>query len=96
MIDTFDVFKDESNGCFQLRTKTNAYALEFDDPEKEQIFLKIVDDIQKNPGISLQKIYSFFSGKSERKSNRSIKYAQRTCFPSFLSLHGNEQRYFGH
>lgn len=38
MIQYFDVFKDEDNRCFQLRTKTNSYTLEFDDPQRENIF----------------------------------------------------------
>jgi len=60
MIDKFDVFKDETNNCFQLRTKSNAYALEFDDVEKENIFLKIVEAIQERPSISLKQIRELF------------------------------------
>ena len=91
MIDTFDVFKDESNGCFQLRTKTNAYVLEFDDPEKEQIFLKIVDNIQKNPGISLQKIHSFFQENQKEKVTEVLSTLNEHAFlPSSLYMEMNK------
>ena len=56
MLQNFDVFKDETNHCFQLRTKTDSYILEFDDPEKEAIFLKIVAIITKESAIVLKKI----------------------------------------
>ena len=58
MIENFDVFKDENNNCFQLRTKTNAFTLEFDNKEKENIFLKIVNEIQKHPNLSIKQIKS--------------------------------------
>ncbi|RZT97059.1 bacteriocin biosynthesis cyclodehydratase domain-containing protein [Ancylomarina subtilis] len=67
MIDKFDVFKDEANNCFQLRTKSNAYALEFDDIEKEAIFLKIVKSIQGNPSISLKQIRGLFEKNTDPK-----------------------------
>ncbi|RXQ96651.1 hypothetical protein EO244_03220 [Ancylomarina salipaludis] len=67
MIDKFDVFKDEANNCFQLRTKSNAYALEFDDIEKEAIFLKIVESIQGKPSISLKQIRGLFEKNTDPK-----------------------------
>lgn len=67
MIDKFDVFKDEANNCFQLRTKSNAYALEFDDTEKETIFLKIVESIQEKPSISLKQIRGLFEKATDPK-----------------------------
>lgn len=56
MLQNFDVFKDEINNCFQLRTKTDSYSLEFDDPEKEAIFLEVVNLISNNPDITLKKL----------------------------------------
>ena len=56
MLQNFDVFKDENNNCFQLRTKTNSYALEFDDIERENIFLEIVSILQKSASVSLKQL----------------------------------------
>ncbi|MBW8049874.1 MAG: TOMM precursor leader peptide-binding protein [Cytophagales bacterium] len=67
MIEKFDIFKDNENNCFQLRTKTNSYALEFDDKEKENIFLKIVSSIQKKSDQSLKQLKSKF-GKNSNSS----------------------------
>ncbi len=56
MLQNFDVFKDENNNCFQLRTKTNSYALEFDDQERENIFLEVVAILQKDTSVSLKQL----------------------------------------
>lgn len=56
MIEHFDVFEDQENDCFQLRTKTTSYALEFDSEEKEQIFLRVVEEIKKQPEIALKSL----------------------------------------
>ncbi|WP_196890119.1 TOMM precursor leader peptide-binding protein [Aureivirga sp. CE67] len=53
MLEKFDIFKDTENNCFQLRTKTVSYTLDFDDPEKESIFTETVDLVQGNPRIRL-------------------------------------------
>lgn len=79
MIDKFDVFKDESNGCFQLRSKTNAYVLEFDDCEKEEIFLRIVNEIQQNKTVSLKKLNGLFDESRKAKVTEVL---------SSLSEHG--------
>ena len=63
MLNKFDVFKDDANNCFQLRTKTDSYTLEFDDPEKEAIFLKVVDIVIKDPAITLKKLKSKLAQK---------------------------------
>lgn len=56
MIENFDVFKDNAQNCYQLRTKTNSYALEFDDKEREDIFLNIVSIITKNKDLTLKEL----------------------------------------
>ncbi len=56
MLESFDIFKDKTHNCYQLRTKTNSYTLDFDDNEKESIFLTIVEVTKKNPNILLSQI----------------------------------------
>jgi len=67
MIENFDVFKDERQNCYQLRTKTNSYALEFDDKERESIFLDVISFIKKNKEITLQELKQ----KVQTKTNES-------------------------
>jgi bacteriocin biosynthesis cyclodehydratase domain-containing protein len=66
MIQYFDVFKDEDNRCFQLRTKTNSYTLEFDDPQRENIFLEVVTLLQREPSTSLKKIQNKLSNNHDK------------------------------
>ncbi|MDC1105644.1 TOMM precursor leader peptide-binding protein [Prolixibacteraceae bacterium] len=54
MISKYDVFKDETHQCYQLRTKTQTYLLEFDEEEKENIFLDIVRELQSKPSVNLK------------------------------------------
>ncbi|MGB5988773.1 MAG: TOMM precursor leader peptide-binding protein [Marinifilaceae bacterium] len=56
MIENFDIFRDEQQNGFQCRTKSDSYLIEFDDSEKEEIFLDIVAEIQSKPNIVLKKI----------------------------------------
>jgi bacteriocin biosynthesis cyclodehydratase domain-containing protein len=49
MFNDFDIFFDSTNACFQIRTKTNSYALDFDDDEKKEVFERLVS----LPGDSL-------------------------------------------
>ena len=58
MIEKFDVFKDKNNNCYQVRTKTQSYSIVFDNKEKEEIFIKVVDEITKKPKISLKSLKS--------------------------------------
>ncbi|WP_196894694.1 TOMM precursor leader peptide-binding protein [Aureivirga marina] len=53
MLEKFDIFKDNENNCFQLRTKSVSYTLDFDDPEKESIFVELVALVQDSPKIGL-------------------------------------------
>ncbi len=51
MFREFDVFYDTENLCFQLRTKTNCYTLDFDDEVKKAVFERLIeiedDDLPK-------------------------------------------------
>lgn len=53
MITDYDIFKDEENGCFQLSTHSVSYAIEFDNEEKENIFLEAVSLLQEKEDLSL-------------------------------------------
>lgn len=92
MIQYFDVFKDDQNGCFQLRTKTNSYALEFDDPEKEQIFLEAVSRFQNNSGISLNELQIDLANSYDRaKIIEVLKILdEHELLPIELTTHVNE------
>lgn len=63
MIQNFDVFKDAANNCYQLRSKSLSYALEFDTEEKEALFLNIVAAIQNKPDSSLKELKQKISHK---------------------------------
>ncbi len=65
MIENFDVFIDKKQNCYQLRTKTISYTLQFDDKEKEDIFLNIVSEIKKNKELNLKELQQ----KVQTKSN---------------------------
>ncbi|QZT35889.1 TOMM precursor leader peptide-binding protein [Halosquirtibacter xylanolyticus] len=54
MMNKYDIFKDETHQCYQLRTKTQTYLLEFDEEEKEKIFLDIVQELQNKPSLNLK------------------------------------------
>ena len=41
-IKDFDLFEDKINKVYQLRTKTNGFVIQFEDPEKEDIFKEIL------------------------------------------------------
>lgn len=56
MIQNLDIFKDAGNNCYQLRSKSLLYALEFDTEEKEDLFLRIVAAIKDNPDSSLKEL----------------------------------------
>lgn len=61
MIHNYDIFKDEAHQCYQLRTKTQTYILEFDEKEKEEIFLEVVNELQNKPNLSLKGLKSRLS-----------------------------------
>lgn len=43
MLANYDIFKDEDNNCYQIRSKTSTFVVVFDEEVSEKIFLKIVE-----------------------------------------------------
>jgi bacteriocin biosynthesis cyclodehydratase domain-containing protein len=43
MFNEYDIFFDKENNCFQVRTKSNIYLIEFDDEEKQTLFGELVN-----------------------------------------------------
>lgn len=72
MIQNFNVFKDTSNNCYQVRTKTQSYTIEFDDIEKENIFLDIVKIVNKKSDISLEELKSKIGKKKDEAKVLSV------------------------
>lgn len=66
MINNYDIFKDETLNCYQIRTKSNSYMVEFDDQEMEDIFLSIVDLIRENKNISYAKLKKTVFGNDSK------------------------------
>lgn len=56
MLQNYDIFKDEDNGCYQIRSKTSIHAIVFEEEASENIFLKIVEICSKDKAFNLQKI----------------------------------------
>lgn len=56
MLQNYDIFKDEDNGCYQIRSKSSIHAIVFDEEISEKIFLKIVKISSKGKTLNLQKI----------------------------------------
>ena len=42
MFKDFDIFFDQLNNCYQVRTKTNCFVLDFEDDEKKQVFERLI------------------------------------------------------
>ena len=43
IIDKYDIFYDEDNKAYQVRTKSDVIVIEFVEEEKEKIFLSIIE-----------------------------------------------------
>lgn len=66
MINKYDIFKDNTLNCYQIRTKSNSYMVEFDEEESEQIFLSIIDLLNNNENISLSKLKKSINGNEPK------------------------------
>ncbi|AQW95516.1 hypothetical protein CMT56_15715 [Elizabethkingia anophelis] len=66
MINQYDIFKDETLGCYQIRTKSNSYMVEFDDEESEQLFLSIVELINRDEKISYSSLKKSLKGDESK------------------------------
>jgi thiazole/oxazole-forming peptide maturase SagC family component len=57
MLKDYDVFFDESNSCYQVRSKTNSFALEFDSDATNEVFKELVS-INKEKDTTLLSTYN--------------------------------------
>ncbi len=64
MFENLDIFYDNTNNCYQVRTKANTYSIEFDSDEKYQIFQALLLEA-KNKSISLLELFEKLSEKYE-------------------------------
>jgi len=68
MRDKYDIFKDDEYNCYQLRTKSDSFTIEFEDIEKENIFLEIIDHLDQKRNHSLDELkLKIQKGKNEAK-----------------------------
>ncbi len=65
MLNQYDVFWDEDHNIYQVRTKTDVYALEFDSEDKKKLFERMVELISEKPDIKLNKLLSTLKGEYE-------------------------------
>ena len=63
----FDIFKDEYNFCYQIRTKSTIFTIEFDEKEKESIFIDILDVFSKNENITYKNFVKKFNNVDKSK-----------------------------
>lgn len=52
MLKEYDIFYDNVNVCYQIRTKSNTFAIEFDEDEKKAIFNDLIE-FTRNADITL-------------------------------------------
>jgi len=58
MLHHFDIYEDLKNGMFQVRTKTDVYAIEFQDEEKAALFIALAGILGKDPDLALSALVS--------------------------------------
>lgn len=56
MLNQYDIFWDEDHNIYQIRTKTDIYAIEFDNPKKKYLFDDMVKLSREEEGIGLNKL----------------------------------------
>ncbi len=66
MLDKYDVFYDEVNGTYQIRSRSDIFVIEFEEPEKRKLFERIVSIIQKDKEITLQEIINKCKGEEDK------------------------------
>lgn len=68
MLNNFDVFWDEKHQIYQIRTKTDIYAIEFDEVEKRAVFDAMILALNEKPNMSLKALMkSLQSAHGEHK-----------------------------
>ena len=68
MLKDYDVFFDETNNCYQVRSKTNSFSLEFDEDEKIEVFKELVN-INKENDSTLLNTYNQLIKKGYQKED---------------------------
>ena len=59
MLEKYDVFYDKENQCYQVRTKSNVFVIEFDDDLKYQVFEYIVNNNKSSKVIAKELLEKF-------------------------------------
>lgn len=77
MLANYDIFKDEDNGCYQIRSKTSTYAIIFDEEISEAIFLRIIELSSQDKSLNLQKIRKNLLDTFEEDKILSVLYNLR-------------------
>lgn len=72
MLFNYDIFKDDDNGCYQIRSKTSTFAVVFDEEISETIFLRIVELSSQEKKFDLQKIRKILLGTFEEDKVLSV------------------------
>ncbi len=93
MINKYDIFKDNNLNCYQIRTKSNSFMLEFDEKEKEDIFLKIVDEINKNSEISFRELNSILKKNYDKPKIMEVLFIlnEYKLIPLEMSIELNKE-----
>ncbi|MEM7548466.1 MAG: TOMM precursor leader peptide-binding protein [Bacteroidota bacterium] len=58
MLELYDVFEDEENDCFQVRTKGDIILIEFEDDRKKEIFSKISNNFRNGSRKKFNDLYN--------------------------------------
>ncbi len=72
----FDIFFDEDNGLYQVRTKTDTTTIEFTDSEKEQIFKELVRLYDTRDKVSFPTIQKLLNTVDSNKLLDVVKELQ--------------------
>lgn len=75
MFNDFDIFFDPINNCYQVRTKTNCFVLDFEDDEKKQVFERLIQ-MQKE---SLPKIFQTLNQEFDTAKVINVLSDLRDC-----------------
>lgn len=92
MLANYDIFKDEDNNCYQIRSKTSTFVVVFDENVSERIFLKIVEMSSNGKNADLPKIRKELSKEFEEEKVLSVLHNLREVglIPDEAPCYGNE------
>lgn len=96
MLANYDIFKDEDNGCYQIRSKTATFIVVFDEEASEKIFLRIVDLSSKGKRTNLQRIRKVLMNDFEEDKVLSVLHNLREAglIPDGTDLNAKDQSTF--